>query len=296
MAAYRSEFLSTSNIEFMLVDSVVLGLVALGEMFVLLVRGIDLSVAPIVGLSALVTGMLANSGGLSLVEAIFLAIALGAVLGCGNALLVGLLRLPPIIATLGTLFVYSGLMFVYTNGKEVNSVPSSYVRFANSEVVSGVPAQALLLVVIAAAVWAILSHTVRGRQLYAVGNHPEAARHAGITVLPIVASAYIICGALSGFAGLVLVSYSSYANSTTGTGTNIELAAIAAALVGGTALSGGRGGPFGTILGAFFLTVILTSVVFLHVPAVWEPAGEGALILLAVGIDQRLNRERVPQS
>ena len=220
-----------------------------------------------------------------------IALALGAVLGCGNALLVAVLSLPPIIATLGTLFVYSGLMFVYTNGTEVNNVPPSYSHFGTAVLVSAVPVQTVLLVAVAAAMWIVLKRTVVGRNLYAVGNNREAARHAGIRARPTIAGAYIACGMLSTFGGLVFVSYSSYANSTTGTGTNIELAAIAAALIGGTALSGARGGPFGAILGSFFLTVILAGVVFLHLPANWEPAGEGALILFAVGIDQRFKRD-----
>jgi ribose/xylose/arabinose/galactoside ABC-type transport system permease subunit len=293
LGAYRGEFISTSNIQVMLANSDVLGFTALGEMLVLLVRGIDLSVAPMVGLGALVTGTLANNHHLSLVEGVVIALVLGAMLGGVNALLVAVLRLPPIIATLGTLFVYSGLMFVYTNGTEVNNVPASYSHFGTALLVSGVPFQTALLVAVAAAMWIVLKHTIFGRNLYAVGNNLEAARHAGIRARPTVAGAYVACGMLSTFGGLVLVSYSSYANSSTGTGTSIELAAIAAALIGGTTLSGARGGPFGAILGSFFLTVILTGVVFLHVPANWEPAGEGALILFAVGIDQRMKRDGV---
>jgi ribose/xylose/arabinose/galactoside ABC-type transport system permease subunit len=286
----QPSFLSLGNIDFILVNSVVLGLVALGETFVLLGKGIDLSVAPIVGLTAAVTGILANTHGLSLYAAIGIAIAIGAFLGLINGLIIALLGVPPIIVTLGTLFVYSGLVFLYLNGQEVYQVPSSYARFGGGLVLPGVPFQVVLLAVCGAVCWVIVGHTVYGRNIMSVGGSSVAARNAGIPVDLITASTYIVSGALAGFAGLVYVCYTGFAVATTGTGTDIELTAIAAALIGGTSFAGGRGNPVGSILGSVFLSMALSATVALHVAAIWDPAGQGMLIIIVVGLDAALVR------
>jgi rhamnose transport system ATP-binding protein len=286
----HGSFTSASNIEFMLVNSAVLGLVATGETFVLLGRGIDLSVAPIVGLGAVVTGVMANDHGLTLAEAIPLALAIGAVLGLVNGVMVAVLDVPPIIATLGTLFAYSGIVFLYLNGREVDQVPASFSRFGNEFVLPGVQLPVLVLAVVAVASWVVLRYTALGRAVLSIGGAREAARNAGISVRTVTALTYIASGAIACFAGLVYVCYTGYAVDTTGTGTSIELTAIAAALIGGISIAGGRGNPIGSVLGSIFLSVTLAAVVSLHIPAIWEPAGQGVLILIAVAIDAALLR------
>lgn len=278
------DFLSGSNLRFMLLNSVVLALVALGQTLVIIAKGIDLSVAPVLGLAAIVSGLLATRQGLPLWSAVLLVLALGAVLGLINGALVSSINIPPIIVTLGTYSLYSGLIFLYSNGDQVNSVPDSYAHFGNGALASWfpLPIPILVLLVIMLAVWLLLGHLPFGRNILAIGNNPAAAHHAGVPVKATLTSAYVITGTLAALAGLIYVCYTGSATATTGTGDHFELQSIATVLIGGTAVAGGRGSVFGTVLGSTFLSVVVTSLVFLHVPAIWYSAGEGLMILLAV--------------
>jgi len=278
------DFLAVSNLRFMVLNSVVLGLVALGQTLVIITKGIDLSVAPVLGLAAVVSGLLATRQGLPLWGAVLLVLALGAVLGLINGALVSSISIPPIIVTLGTYSLYGGLIFLYSGGDQVNSVPDSYAHFGNGVLAPWfpVPIPILVLLVIMLAVWFLLAHLPFGRNILAIGNNPAAAHHAGVPVKHTLTSAYIITGMLAALAGLIYVCYTGSATATTGTGDHFELQSIATVLIGGTAVAGGRGSVFGTVLGSTFLSVILTALVFLHVPAIWYSAGEGLMILIAV--------------
>jgi len=268
----------------MVLNSVVLSLIALGQTWVIATKGIDLSVAPIMGLTAVVTGLLAQNSGLPLYQAFLLAIAIGLVLGTINGLLVARITIPPIIVTLGTYSIFSGLMFIYSNGTQVTAAPPSYATFGNGVVASWLPLPipVLMLVIAVLICWFVLTHTLFGRAVLAVGNNASAAYNAGVPVLTTQVLVYVISGVLAAFAGLVFVSYTGSATVTTGTGDHVELQSIAVALIGGTAIAGGRGNMLGTVLGGLFLSVILTALVFLHVPPIWYSAGEGAMILLTV--------------
>ncbi len=281
-------FWSSSNIAFIFADSVVIAFLALGESFVMLGRGIDLSVGAIMGLSAIVVGFRIQNDGMTLLPAVALGAVVGLVLGLGNAVLVGVVRLPPIIATLGTLSVYSGLEFVVTNGNQVDTIPSSMTNLGSDTVLPGIPVILLLTLPFVLVSALVLRHTRFGRSIYAVGDDAEAAYRAGIGVQRVLFSTYLICGVLSGLGGVAFLIYTSGASSTTGLGDN--LTAIAAAIIGGTALTGGVGGAFGALVGSVFLTVTLTAMSFAHVADVWQPAGVGVLVLLAVVYDSRSRR------
>ena len=285
-------FVAAGNIRFMILGSVVLSLLSLGQTLVICTRGIDLSVAPILGLTALVDGLLAQGSALPLAGAAVIALAIGVVLGATNGVLVAKLAIPPIITTLGTYSLYSGLMFVVSNGNQVDAVPSSYAHFGNGRLVSflPVPIPVLLLVAILAAMAFLLEQTRFGRNVLAVGNNENAAFVAGIKVRATTIGAYTVSGLLASIAGLVFVSYTGSATITTGTGDHMELQSIAVALIGGAAISGGRGNVVGTVLGALFLSVVLTALVFLRVPPIWYQAGEGVMILIAVTTGQRPRR------
>lgn len=278
------DFLASSNLRFILLNSVVLALVALGQMLVIITRGIDLSVAPVLGLAAMVTGLLATRQGLPLWGAALLVLAIGAVLGTLNGALVSRISIPPIIVTLGTYSLYGGLIFLYSNGDQVNSVPDAYAHFGNGVLTPlfPVPIPILVLLAVLLAIWFLLTHLPFGRNILAIGNNAVAAHHAGIPVKLTLTSAYVITGMLAGLAGLIYVCYTGSATATTGTGDHIELQSIATVLIGGTAVAGGRGSVLGTVLGSVFLSVVLTALVFVHVPAIWYSAGEGLMILLAV--------------
>jgi ribose/xylose/arabinose/galactoside ABC-type transport system permease subunit len=291
VGAINHRFISVENIRFMVLNSVVLSLLALGQTWVIATKGIDLSVAPIMGLTAVVTGLLAQSSGLPLIGAAGIALVIGLVLGTVNGLLVARLTIPPIIVTLGTYSIYSGLIFIYSNGTQVDQVPAAYGTFGNGIIASWlpIPIPVLVLAVVLLLCWFTLGYTLFGRAVLAIGNNAVAAYNAGVSVMSTQIRVYVISGVLAALAGLVFVCYTGSATVTTGTGDHVELQSIAVALIGGTAIAGGRGNMIGTVLGGLFLSVILTALVFLHVPPIWYSAGEGAMILITVTLGMRQN-------
>lgn len=286
-------FLSSRVLSNVFIVAMVTTFVALGQTLVMLTRGIDLSVAPILGLSAVIVGFAAQDHNLNLWWGVLLGAGIGAVLGVGNAMLVSWFKLPPIIATLGTFSVYGGLQFVVTGGQQVDQVPNQYTRFgiATETIVPGVPL--ILLAGLAATIITalVLRYTVFGRNLYAAGDDYEAAFRAGIRVRRVTFLAYVMCGMFAGLAGVVYLTRTGSADALTGTQTNENLNAIAAALIGGTALTGGRGTAVGSFLGSVFLALTLSSMgIAFGIPSQWQSAGIGLLILLAVIADPRARR------
>jgi ribose/xylose/arabinose/galactoside ABC-type transport system permease subunit len=188
------------------------------------------------------------------------------------------------VVTLGTYSLYSGLTFLYSDGTQVDSVPPAYAAFGNGRIFGWLPLPTPVLVLLAvlALCWFLLRHTRFGRSILAVGNNDAAAYHAGLAVKWVRVRVYAISGVLACFAGLMFLCYTGSATVTAGTGDHLELQSIAVALVGGTAISGGRGNLVGTVLGSLFLSVVLTALVFLRVPPIWYSAGEGLMILAAV--------------
>jgi ribose/xylose/arabinose/galactoside ABC-type transport system permease subunit len=289
--AVHSYFWSSANISFIFADSIVVAFLALGESFVMLGRGIDLSVGSIMGMSAIIVGFQIQNHGRTLLPAILLGAAVGIGLGLGNAVLVGVARLPPIIATLGTFSVYSGLEFVVTNGNQVDTIPNSITNLGIDTVLPGIPVILIATVPFVIVAALVLRYTTFGRAVYAVGDDAEAAYRAGIPVQRVLFLTYVISGLTAGLAGVVFLIHTSGASSTTGATDN--LSAIAAALIGGTALTGGRGGAFGALIGSVFLSATLTALSYVHVSDVWQPAGVGVLVLLAVIYDSRGNAIRL---
>lgn len=292
VGAFKPGFMQFGNLEFMVLSAVVLGLLAVGQTFVIMTRGIDLSVSAVMGLSAMVFGLLSTTAHVPLAVALPAAVVMGAVLGSVNGLLVAWVTIPPIITTLGTYSLYGGLTFIYSDGVQVDAVSKQFNAFGNGFLIPGlpVPTPVLALVAVGGVAWLVLHHTVFGRNVLAVGNNANAAYNAGIPVRRTLLLVYMLSGALAAFAGLVFVAYTGSATATTGTGDHMELQSIAVTLIGGTAIAGGRGNLGGTVIGAVFLSVVLTALVFLHVPAIWYSAGEGLMIVAAVTIGARRGR------
>jgi ribose/xylose/arabinose/galactoside ABC-type transport system permease subunit len=290
---WKPSFMSYGNIEFMVLNSAVLGLVGISQTFVIMTRGIDLSVSATLGLSAMVFGLLSTTSNLPLAGAIPASILMGAVLGSLNGLLVAWIAIPPIIATLGTYSLYGGLTFIYSNGTQVDQVSKAFAAFGNADLIPGlpIPTPVLALAAVTLCAWFVLNHMKFGRNILAVGNNAGAAYNAGIPVRLTILQVYIISGALAAFAGVVFVAYTGSATATTGTGDHVELQSIAIALIGGTSINGGRGNLAGTVIGSVFLSVVITALVFVHVPAIWYAAGEGLMILAAVTLGARQGRE-----
>ncbi len=284
------EFLSSRVVASLLIAAMVTTVVALGQTFVMLTKGIDLSVAPILGLSAVIVGFQAQNNQLPLQLGLLIGAAVGIVLGIGNGLLVSILRVPPIIATLGTFTVYGGLQFLVTNGNQVNTVPNQYTQFgvATFTVVPGVPWLLVAGIVATVCAGLVLRNTMFGRSLYATGDDAEAAFRGGIPTRRVTFAAYVICGCFAGIGGVIYLMRTGSADALTGTQTNENLNSIAAALIGGTALTGGRGNATGALLGSIFLSLTLSAMgIAAHIPDEWQPAGIGVLILLAVVADPR---------
>lgn len=285
----KPQFMRYDNLEFMVLSAVVLGLIAIGQTFVIMTSGIDLSVSAVMGLSAVVFGLASTIVHLPLAAALPLCLILGAGLGSFNGLLVAWVRIPPIIATLGTYSLFGGLTFIVSNGTQVDQVSNQFARFGNADLIPGlpIPTPVLALAGVALFAWFVLNHMVFGRNILAVGNNAGAAYNAGIPVKRTLLFVYMIAGALASFGGLVFVAYTGSATATTGTGDHVELQSIAIALIGGTLISGGRGNLAGTVIGSIFLSVVITALVFLHVPAIWYSAGEGLMIVAAVTLGAR---------
>jgi rhamnose transport system permease protein len=285
-AVIEPRFIESESLRNLIRNATIIGLLAVGQTLVLVTRNLDLSVGSVVGLSAYMTGDLFSSNPSLPIPLVF---ALGILLGCGAGLINGLLvtvgRLPALVATLGTLYVYRGLAFVWTGGSQVNAetLPDGFLSIGTSTVV-GVPTIALFTIVTLAVVGYVLRNYRAGRELYAIGSNPEAARLAGIRSGRRVLTAFIASGALAGLAGVLFTARFGTVDATAGTG--YELQVIAAAVIGGVAIFGGSGSVWGAALGALVLSTITSALIVLKVPAFWQQAVVGALMLTAIALDR----------
>jgi ribose/xylose/arabinose/galactoside ABC-type transport system permease subunit len=273
-------------ISFMLADAMPLAILAVGQTIVCLVRGIDLSVAGVLGLVAVSTGFLAQDNHSSVWLMLPLALGLGIGLGLVNGLFVVFARIPPIIVTLGTLIVYQGVQTLIAGSGTASTLPPSYATIGNGDFLPELPYMLIPGVIVTVMVALALWRTAWGRSIYAVGSNAEAAFRAGIRVKWVLISAYTVCGMLAGLGGLAFLVHVGSADSQSGISTNINLYSIAAALIGGTALTGGRGGVVGSFIAALFLEVTTQAVVILGVPQVWDAAAVGVLLLAAILLDR----------
>ncbi len=284
------EFLTLSNMVQILLSVSILAIVAVGETLVILTRNIDLSVGSVVGFAAFVAAdLFKQHPGANLLLGILLGCALGLVLGALNGLIVTWGRVPAIVVTLGTLYAYRGLDFLYAQGNQVSAsdVPNSFLSLATAPLL-GIPILIWFAVLIALIAGYFLHSSRTGRQLYAIGSNPEAASLVGIRSNLLVFGAFAISGLLSGFAGVLWGARFATVDATAATG--LELQVIAAVVVGGVNTFGGSGTIFGAMLGAIVLGTIDNSLSFLRVSQFWLQAIDGAAILVAVTLDAFIKR------
>jgi rhamnose transport system permease protein len=285
-------FLSIDNFEQILLSVAILAIVAVGETLVVLTRNVDLSVGSMVGLTAFVTAYFFKQlPGVNLLLGILLGCALGLVLGVVNGLIVSFGRVPAIVATLGTLYVYRGLVFIFSSNttSQINAsdVPSGYLALATTQIL-GIPSLILIAVVIAVIVGYFLHASQTGRQLYAVGSNPDAANMIGIRRDWLVFGAFAASGLLCGLAGVLWGARFGTVDSTNATG--LELAVIAAVVVGGVNIFGGSGTILGVMLGAIVLGTLQNALNILNISQFWLQALYGAAILGAVVLDAFITR------
>jgi ribose transport system permease protein len=261
-------------------------ILAAGLTFVILTGGIDLSVGSIVAVSGVVS-VLAAMAGVPAPAAILMGMAVGGACGFINGVLTAYLALAPFIVTLGTMTFLRGLAYTITNGQPIVSSDLNFKDFGNGYLL-GMPVPVITMIVVFIVAWFVLERTRYGRHVYAVGGNAQAARLAGVQVNRILLSVYVVAGICAGLAGVIFAARVISAQPTAGTG--YELDAIAAVVLGGTSLVGGRGRIVGTLIGAVILGVLTTGLILLNVQFFTQLLIKGVVIILAVAIDSLKQR------
>jgi rhamnose transport system permease protein len=278
----------------LLLAPAILVLLAIGQTVVIITRSVDLSVGSILGLTAYATGrMFVDYPSLPWPVVLVIGVLLGALLGLVNGMLVAYGKVPALVITLGTLYIYRGIFLTWAGSDRVNAsdVPSRFLDLGTQQFV-GMPVLTIFAVIVLVIVGYYL-HTARsGREFYAIGSDPDAALLYGLRVGRRVLSAFVICGALAGLAGVLHVARFGTVSSSAGVG--IELQAVGAAVIGGVAIFGGSGTVWGAAIGAFLLITINRALPVLGIPDFWQRAVVGALIITAVVLDRVMadRRER----
>ena len=277
-------FLTSNNLLNVLDQSVVVGIVAIGMTFVILIGGIDLSVGSVAGC----TGVLLGRGleHLPIPFAIILAILAGCGIGLFSGILIARFGLPAFVVTLGVMAIGRSLAYIFSGASAIADLPDSFGNIVYTNVL-GIPAHVITLLILYALAWGYLNYTKGGRTIYAIGSNREAARTAGLNVLTFSIIPYIISGGLSAvaitFASAQVMSIDPVA------GTGLELDAIAAVVIGGASLYGGRGSIIGTLIGVLIMVMIRNGLNLLNVSPFWQGSAIGAVIITAVLIERLLS-------
>lgn len=286
LVALNHSYFSLQTLSMIFTSAQILILLAVGASMVMLTRNIDVSVGSTVGLCAIAVGVALNSG-YSLPVSMFFALVIGAAAGFFNGVLVVWLRIPAIVATLGTLGLYRGGMLLWTGGKWIEGLPASLKSLSEPVALGISPLGFIVLVLVAFAAW-VLARTVFGRDFYAVGDNLAAARQLGVAVNRTRLLAFTFNGMLAAIAGIIFASQIGFVPNQTGSG--LEMKAIAACVLGGISLLGGTGTVIGAFLGAFFLTQIDTVLVLFKLPAWWNDFIAGLVLLGVLVLDGRLRQ------
>ncbi len=285
-ALLNPRFLTAQSTKDLLLNATIVMILATGQAIVIITRNVDLSVGSILGISGFMTGTLfATVPGIPIPVVFLIGVLVGSALGAINGLLVTVAGVPALVITLGTLYIYRGINNAWAGGREYFSGdrPRAFGDLS-VDTVLGFPIITLIALLVLVALAVVLAGTRFGRDFYAIGSDPDAAKLFGIRVRSRVVSAFLINGALAGLGGVLYASRFSSVGATTGTG--IELDVVAAAVVGGVAIFGGSGTVVGAAIGALLLTTITSSLAALRVDKFWQQAVVGMLILAAIIIDR----------
>ncbi|HYY81889.1 MAG TPA: ABC transporter permease [Actinomycetes bacterium] len=285
-AAYNPRFLDAQSIRDLLLNASIVALLTVGQTLVVITRNVDLSVGSVLGLAAFMTGdLLSGRPGLPVAAALLAGVLLGAVCGAANGAVTAAARVPSLVVTLGTLYVFRGVDYAWAGGRQINAanLPDSLLNLGSGQLL-GVPyLAAVTAVLVATAAFSLRSYR-SGRELYAIGSNPDAALLAGIPVGRRVFAAFVASGAVAGLAGALWTARNGTVDATAGTG--LELQVISAVVVGGVAIFGGSGSVVGAALGALLLSTIGSALVVLKVPSFWLQAVAGALLIGAIALDR----------
>ncbi len=280
-------FLSAGSLDTLVTDGAILAIMALAQMLALVTRGIDLSIAANMALTGMIVALLSKAHpDLPVAVTVAASLGLGVILGAINAALIAVLEMPPIVVTLGTMSIYRGLVFEASGGGWVNAheLGPSFVGFPNDRIwgithIVWIAGLAILLQ------YLFLHHLRKGRELYALGGNPSAARYVGIDGPRLQLLVYSVIGALSGLCGYLWVA--RYAVAYTETALGFEMQTIAACVIGGVSTAGGRGSVAGCLLGTGFLVVLFNALPVIDVSPFWQMAISGMVILVAVVVNSR---------
>jgi ribose/xylose/arabinose/galactoside ABC-type transport system permease subunit len=283
MSVAHPNFLTVSNLLTIGLQAAVRALLAIGVLMVVVSGGIDISVGTSMSLSMVTMGLYIINGHGALVVGMLIAMATGVIVGLVNGMLIAFLKLQPFIVTLGTLGIAQGLALTLSNGRSMYGFPKEF-NFIGGGQVAGIPVPILILAVVGVVGWFVARETKLGRYAYAIGGSEEAARRAGIPVRRFKLGVYAFCGALVGVAAIVLASRINSAHP--GIGLGYELDAIAAVVIGGASLMGGRGDVGGAILGALTMSAIRFGLNVMAVTPFIQQIVIGMVLIIAVYLDR----------
>ncbi len=282
-------FLTHSNIFNMLDQSVVIGIIAVGMTFVILTGGIDLSVGSVAGLTGIILGLALQQ--MPIVPAIAIAVVAGGLIGLVSGLLINVFGLAAFVVTLGVMAIARSLAYILSGQTSISNIPEGMQNIVYTSVL-GIPSNVLFLVVLYAVAWAYLTYTKGGRTIYAVGSNKQAARAAGLNTLFYSVLPYVLSGALSAVA--ITFSISQLLSADPLMGNAMELDAIAAVVIGGASLYGGRGSMIGTLIGVFIMVMIRNGLNLMGVSPFWQGSAIGTIIIVALLVERlvsaRVNR------
>ena len=282
------KFFTENNIINLMRQGAMTAIIAVGQTFVIITAGIDLSVGAVVGFASVVVAWLLTHD-VPIVFAILLTLLMGAAIGTFHGFGIVKLGLPPFIMTLATLTALRGIGLLITNGATISGLPDSFTDFSRGAVL-GIPNLFWMVIVVAVPAYVVLHHTRWGRYLFAIGSNSEAARLSGVNVQRMIYFAYIVSATLSAFVGILLAARIGIGNATQAEGW--ELQSIASSVIGGTSLFGAVGSVHGPLLGSFLLTTINNGANLLNVNPFWQKVITGGLIILIVYFDQLRRRSR----
>lgn len=283
-------FLTLGNFKNILLDGSILMIIAIGQMMVIITRGIDLSVASGLAFSGMAVGLIvSHNWGIHPLLAVLMGMGIGLVLGSFNGFLISKAGIPPIIATIAAMIIYRGSTNIISGGAWVDAseMPYSFKQIARGTLL-GVPNLIFVVIVVSLIFYYFLGYTRTGRQIYAFGSNPDAARFVGIDVGKINFIVYMFSGILFGLAGVLWVS--RYASAQSNTAAGFELLTVAACVIGGVFIFGGSGTITGVLLGSLLLSIVVNALNLIRVSPFWKLAIQGMIILIAVITDSIISR------
>ncbi len=290
LAIASPHFLTGPNLSTVIRQTTVINIMALGMTLIIISGGIDLSVGSILAFGGFM-GTLAMQKGYAIPVAIAIGIAAGTLCGLVNGVLITRLKVNPFIVTLGTMGIYRGVVLLISNGLPVHEIPLKFAFLGSGSGIFGIPIVLWILLACAVAMHIVLEHTRLGRYAFSIGSNPDAAFYAVIPVAFHITSVYAIAGGLTGLSGMIEASRLMSGQPTAGQG--YELQAIAAVVIGGGSLRGGEGTVLGTLVGAFIMGLLSDGSDLLGINPYWQQVIIGAVIILAVWLDEVRKRRGV---